>query len=166
MRKVTSEFFGLNAKYSRLTAAEVGGVVANSLKLAGLTNPLKVALTVWVVEEPTESVVVATPIAFVVLCVGLTAPLPLLDVTAHVTITPGTARPSISTAVTLKTVGRGLLKNQFCRSPPVGTKSVGGPGGWVPPPLQPDAQRIPTSTPHRAHCRRVIPSSPREFTGI
>src|SRR5438128_11627589 len=84
------------------------------------------------VEEPTESVVVATPLASVVLCAGFTPPLP--DVTAHVITTPGTARPLTSCAVTLRGVGSGLLKYQLCASPPVITSSAGGPGGCVPPP--------------------------------
>src|SRR5437773_5467431 len=83
------------------------------------------------VEEPTESVVVTTPLASVVLCTGFTPPLP--DVTAHVITTPGTARPLTSCAVTLRGVGSGLLKYQLCASPPVITSSAGGPGGCVPP---------------------------------
>src|SRR2546430_2177591 len=55
------------------------------------------------VEEPTESDVVANPLALVVLVVGLTAPAP--EVTAHVTTTFGTARPLASFAVTLRGVG-------------------------------------------------------------
>ena len=93
------------------TAAAVGGVVACSVKLTGPARPVKVALTIWMVEPPTESVVLATPFASVVLCVGVTVPPP--DATAHVMTTPGTARPSTSTAVTLKAVGSGLLKYQL-----------------------------------------------------
>src|SRR2546425_9152015 len=90
---------GVNAKLVTLTSTAVGGDEANSVKLAGLSRPVNVALTVWrVVEEPTESVVAATPLALVVLWRGLTAPKP--DVRDHVTTTPGTAPPLTSTAVT------------------------------------------------------------------
>src|SRR6266566_4054348 len=82
--------------------------------------------------EEMESVVAATPLAFVVLCAGFTPPLP--DVTVHVTTTPGTARPLASCAVTLRGAGSGLLKYQLCVLPPVITSSAGGPGGCVPPP--------------------------------
>jgi len=46
----------------------VGGADPISVKVAALCRPVKLALTVWVVEEPRESVVVATPPASVVLC--------------------------------------------------------------------------------------------------
>src|SRR6266700_3940178 len=82
--------------------------------------------------EEMESVVAATPLAFVVLCAGFTPPLP--DVTVHVTTTPGTARPLASCAVTLRDVGSGLLKYQLCVLPPLITSAAGGPGGCVPPP--------------------------------
>src|SRR3989442_889807 len=95
------------------------------------------------VEEPTESDVVANPLALVVLVVGLTAPAP--ELTAHVTTTFGTACPAASSAVTLSGVGSGLLKYQLCASPPLFTRSVGGPGGWVPPP------------PHRRTQQRPVP---------
>src|SRR6184192_974883 len=98
------------------------------------------------VEEPTESVVVATPLASVVLCTGFTLPPP--DVTAHMITTPGTARPLTSCAVTLRGVGSGLLKYQLCASPPVITSSAGGPGGCVPPP---HAKEI-----GRASCRERV----------
>src|SRR2546429_7635622 len=88
-----------------------GGVVACAVKLTGPASPVNVALTVWMVEPPIESVVVATPLALVVLCVGVTVPSPVA--TAHVMATPGTGRPSTSTAVTLKAVGSGLLKYQL-----------------------------------------------------
>src|SRR5207249_4423671 len=87
------------------------------------------------VEEPTESDVVANPLALVVLVVGLTAPAP--ELTAHVTTTFGTACPAASSAVTLSGVGSGLLKYQLCASPPLFTRSVAGPGGCVPPPPPP-----------------------------
>src|SRR5439155_9126831 len=145
----TTEFCGLKAKFCKVTAADVGGVVANSVKLAGLGRPLTVALTRWIVPSPTESFVLAIPIAFVVLCAGFTPPEVVSDVTVHVTTTPGTGRPLTSNTVTLSGVGKGLLKYQLCPAPPLGTTSAGGPGGWVPPPLQPDAQRV-ASTPHHA----------------
>ena len=93
------------------TAADAGGVVACAVKLTGPASLVNVALTVWRVEPPIESFVVATPLALVVLCVGLTAPPP--EATVHVMTTPGTARPSMSTAVTLKAVGSGLLTYQL-----------------------------------------------------
>src|SRR5207244_525336 len=95
--------------------------------------PEKLALTVWFVEE-IESIVVATPFVLVVLCAGFTPP----DVTAHVTTTPGTGWPLTSTAVTLNGVGSGLLKYQFCASPPLFRRSKGG-RGWVVSALQADA---------------------------
>jgi hypothetical protein len=100
---------GLNAKFCSVTAADVGGEVANSLKLTGLGSPLTAALTRWVVLEPTESLVLVIPFASVVLCTGFTAPEPAVDVTVHITTTPGTGRPLASTTVTLKGVGSGLL---------------------------------------------------------
>jgi hypothetical protein len=128
----------VNAKLVTLTPTIVGGDVANSLKLAGLARPVNVALTVWRLEGPTESAVVATPFTLVVLWRGLTAPNP--DVTDHVTTTPGTPRPLTSTAVTLRAFGNGLLKYQFCASPPLFRRSKGGPAGWVPFPLQAHAE--------------------------
>src|SRR5256886_14143283 len=126
---------GVNAKLVTRTSTAVGGDEANSVKLAGLSRPVNVALTVWrVVEEPTESVVVATPLALVVLWRGLTAPKP--DVRDHVTTPPGTARPLTSTAVTLNGVGGGVLKYQVFASPPLFRRSKGGPAGWGPSPLQ------------------------------
>src|SRR2546421_3559466 len=107
----TTLFCGVKWLSSTLTVAAVGGVVAVSVKVAGPARPLKVALTRWSVADPTESVVLATPLAWVVLWVGVTAPSP--DVTAHVMTTPGTARPSTSTTVTLKGAGSGLLKYQL-----------------------------------------------------
>src|SRR5213595_2710982 len=109
------------------------------------------------VEEPTESVVVATPLASVVLCTGFTLPPP--DVTAHVTTTPGTARPLASCAVTLRSVGSGLLKYQLCASPPLFVRSVGGPGGDVPPPPPPPQESAPNTAPNPArrftHANRI-----------
>src|SRR6266496_2332297 len=115
---------GVNEKSATATSAVVGGVVANSVKSAGLGTPLTVALTRWMVDEPTESLVLATPLASVVLCAGFTAPPP--DDTVHVTATPGTARPLTSSTVTLKGVGNGLLKYQLCPAPPLGNTSAGG----------------------------------------
>src|SRR5437879_13819676 len=121
---------GVNAKLVTLTSTFVGRDEANSVKLAGLSRPVNVVLIVWrVVEEPTESVVVATPLALVVLWRGLTAPKP--DVRDHVTTTPGTARPLTSTAVTLNGVGSGLLKYQFCaRSEERRVGKEWSSGGW------------------------------------
>src|SRR4029077_2151533 len=85
----TALLSGLKKLLPTVTAADVGGVVANSLKLAGLGTPLTVALTRWTVDEPTESLVLAIPFASVVLCAGLTAPAP--DATADTTTAPGTA---------------------------------------------------------------------------
>jgi hypothetical protein len=51
------------------TAPDVGGADPISVNVAALCKPGKLALTVWiVVEDPRESVVVATPLASVVLC--------------------------------------------------------------------------------------------------
>src|SRR5438874_9461710 len=100
---------GLKKLLPTVTAAEVGGVVANSLNWAGLGRPVTVALTCWVVLEPTESLVLAIPFASVVLCAGFTAPAPALDVTVHVTTTLGTGRPLTSSTVTLNGIGSGLL---------------------------------------------------------
>src|SRR3989454_12540259 len=100
------------------------------------------------VEEPTESDVVANPLALVVLVVGLTAPAP--ELTAHVTTTFGTACPAASSAVTLSGVGSGLLKYQLCASPPLFTRSVGGPGGCVPPPPPPPHSTAPSTAPNAA----------------
>jgi len=144
----TAPLSGLKKLLPTVTAPDVSGPVATSVKLAGLGRPLTVALTRWIVPDPTESFVLAIPIAFVVLCAGFTAPELSPDVTAHITTTPGTGRPLKSDTVTLNGVGSGLLKYQFCPAPPLGTTSAGGPGGWVPPPLQPDAQSVPTSAPH------------------
>src|SRR5437879_13065655 len=100
---------GVNAKLVTLTSTFVGRDEANSVKLAGLSRPVNVALIVWrVVEEPTESVVVATPLALVVLWRGLTATKP--DVRAHVGTTPGTPRPRTSTAGPLHAVRTALRK--------------------------------------------------------
>src|ERR1051325_7814467 len=120
-----------NARFCRLTAADVGGVVATSVKSAEPATPLTVALTRCVVAEPTESLVLATPFVPVVLWSGFTAPEPLLDVTVHVTTTPGTGRPLRSTTVTLNGTGSGLLKYQLCPPPPLTPTSAGGPGGGI-----------------------------------
>src|SRR3989442_13498126 len=113
------------------------------------------------VEEPTESDVVANPLALVVLVVGLTAPAP--EVTAHVTTTFGTARPLASCAVTLKGVGSGLLKYQLCASPPLTTSCVGGPGGCVPPPPPPHSKAPNSAANDASRFKRVnrIASPPR-----
>jgi len=50
------------------TAPDVGGADAISVNVTADWTPGKLALTVWIVEDPTESVVVATPLASVVLC--------------------------------------------------------------------------------------------------
>jgi hypothetical protein len=128
----------VKAKLITPTSTAVGGDVANSSKLAGPGAPVKVTFTVWRVEEPSESVVLATPLTSVVLCRGLTSPPP--DVTDHVTTTPRTARPLASTTVTLKGDGNGLLKNQLCASPPLIKKSLGGPGGCMLSPPQAHAE--------------------------
>jgi hypothetical protein len=59
---------GLKTKLVTLTPTVDGGSVANSVKVIGPGRPMNVAVTVWRVEEPTESVVVATPLELVVLC--------------------------------------------------------------------------------------------------
>jgi hypothetical protein len=128
---------GVKAKLVTLTPTAVGGADPTSVNVAALANPVKLAATLWSVEDPRESIVVATPFALVVLCAGLTPPSP---VTAHVTTTPGTGWPLTSTAVTLNGVGSGLLKYQFCASPPLFRRSKGGPAGWVLFPLQAHAE--------------------------
>src|SRR5438445_13152921 len=119
------------------------------------------------VEEPTESDVVANPLALVVLVVGLTAPAP--ELTAHVTTTFGTACPAASSAVTLSGVGSGLLKYQLCASPPLFTRSVAGPGGCVPPPPPPPPHSTAPSTAANAASRfkraNRIGSLPRHQQG-
>ena len=50
------------------TAPDVGGADAISVNVTADWLPGKLALTVWIVEDPRESVVVATPPASVVLC--------------------------------------------------------------------------------------------------
>src|SRR5439155_26675831 len=107
----------------------VGGANPISMNVTADWMPEKLALTVWIVEE-IESIVLATPLALVMLCAGLTPPSP---VTAHVTTTPGTGWPLTSTAVTVNGVGRGLLKYQFCVSPPLFRRSKGGRGCVVSP---------------------------------
>ena len=52
----TTLFWGLKWLSSTLTAADVGGVVACAVKLTGPASPVNVALTVWMVEPPIESV--------------------------------------------------------------------------------------------------------------
>src|SRR5438093_492637 len=122
------------AKRLLLTLTPTAGDGADpiSVNVAAFDRPVKLALTVWSVEEPRESIVLATPFALVVLCAGRTPP----DVAAHVTTTPGTGRPLGSSAITLSETGSGLLKYQLCPSPPLLARSVGGPAGWVPFPLQ------------------------------
>jgi len=127
---------GANRLLLTLTPTAVDGADPISVNVAAFDRPVKLALTVWSVEEPRESIVLATPFALVVLCAGLTPP----DVAAHVTITPGTGRPLGSSAITLSETGSGLLKYQLCPSPPLFARSVGGPAGWVPFPLQAHAE--------------------------
>src|SRR5439155_4265405 len=50
-----------------LTPTAVDGPDPISVNVAAFDRPVKLALTVWTVEEPSESVVVATPFALVVL---------------------------------------------------------------------------------------------------
>jgi len=50
-----------------LTPTAVGGADPISVNVTALCKPVKLALTVWVVDKPSESVVVATPFALVVL---------------------------------------------------------------------------------------------------
>jgi len=122
---------GVKAVFVTLTPGVVGGADPISVNVTADWMPGKLAVTVWIVEE-IESIVVATPLALVVLCAGFTPP----DVTVHVTTTPGTGRPLTSIAVTLNGVGSGLLKYQLCASPPLFRRSRGGPAGWVLFPLQ------------------------------
>src|SRR5438067_1671789 len=103
----TALLSGLKKLLPTVTAPDVSGLVANSLNWAGPGRPLTVALTCWVVLEPTESLVLAIPFASVALCAGFTAPDAAPDVTVHITATPGTGRPLGSNTVTLNGVGRG-----------------------------------------------------------
>jgi len=99
---------GLKLLLLTVTAADAGGVVALAVNVTAVGRPVNVAVTVCGEVDPRLSVVVATPLALVVLWAGETAPSP--DATAQLTTTPGTGQPLASRAVTLKAVGSGLLK--------------------------------------------------------
>jgi len=135
-----------------LTPTAVDGADPISVKVAAFDRPAKLAATLWNVEDPRESIVVATPFALVVLCAGLTPP----DVAAHVTITPGTGRPLGSSAITLSETGSGLLKYQLCPSPPLFARSVGGPGGDVPSPLHASKNNPTAHVSSRSHRANAI----------
>src|SRR5437773_12579161 len=92
-----------------LTPTAVDGADPISVNVAAFDRPVKLALTVWSVEEPRESIVLATPFALVVLCAGRTPP----DVASHVTTTPGTGRPSRSSSFSHSGSGGGSSKYQF-----------------------------------------------------
>src|SRR5882762_409693 len=105
-----TELSGLKLLLLTVTPAVVGGVVALAVNVTGVGRPVNVAETVWEDDDPRLSLVVATPLALVVLWAGETAPSP--DATAQLTVTPGTGQPLASRAVTLRTAGSGLLKYQ------------------------------------------------------
>src|SRR2546426_8184202 len=96
------------------TPAEVGGAVALAVK-ACAGSPPAVALTTCGEVAPTLSTVLATPLAFVVLCATLSPPPPVWIV--QPTTTPGTGQAFASRAVTLSAAGSGLLTYQVCPSP-------------------------------------------------
>src|SRR5713226_1994360 len=101
----------------RSTAAEVGGAVALALNVTvWRVMMLGVAVMLCRLWDPTLSDALATPVASVVLWAGPTPPPP--DATLQFTTTPGTPRLVASSAVTLSSVGSGLLKYQPCPSPP------------------------------------------------
>jgi hypothetical protein len=58
---------GLNEKSATETLAVVCGAAAASVNVAALGKPVTLAFTFWSVDEPIESLVVATPFALVVL---------------------------------------------------------------------------------------------------
>src|SRR5205814_9700390 len=64
----TTEFCGLNAKVCSVTAAEVGGAVATSARLAARGRPLTVARTRRIVPDASEPFVLAIPSAHARLC--------------------------------------------------------------------------------------------------
>src|SRR5205823_6133160 len=150
---LTTTFAGLNAMFFRLTALEVGGAAAVAVKVTGLLSPVKVAVTDCGVDPPTLSFVLATPDALVVLCVGLTPPPP--DATAQLMTTPGTAQLFASSALTLNSVGSGLLKYHACPSPPFFTSWLAAPGVQGPVPLLPP--------PPHASRRNPTPSTGTRF---
>jgi hypothetical protein len=123
-----------------LTSADVGGADALAVNVTGVARPANVAVTVCGLLDPMLSVVVATPVAPVVVWTGLTAPPP--DATAQFTTTPGTAQVFASRAVTLKGPGSGLFRYHAAGSPLVFTSCVAAPGmqGPMPPPLPPPRQ--------------------------
>jgi hypothetical protein len=101
---------GLNELLFTVTAAVVGGAEALAANVTGVGSPLNVAVMVCADVEPRLSVVIATPLALVVLWAGEIAPSP--DATAQFTTTPGTGQLLASRAVTLNGDGSGLLKYQ------------------------------------------------------
>src|SRR5690348_4370908 len=100
----------------------------------------------------------ATPLALVVLCEGLTEPSDP-PTGAQLTTTPGTTQLFASHAVTLYGAGKALLKYQSCWSPPLFTNWVATPGvhGPVPPPPPPPhATKMPRPTMHSRSQRRTV----------
>src|SRR6266850_1225267 len=82
---------GLKLLLLTVTAADAGGVVALAVNVTAVGRPVNVAVTVCGEVDPRLSVVVATPLALVVLWAGETAPSP--DATAQLTAAPGMQGP-------------------------------------------------------------------------